>query len=456
MKRFILVFAVLLIPANACTSPPTLTPVPPTATALQPTSTPTVLPIATLAQAPRATLLAVSPTPTLKPLSLEDRNRVFEQAWVMVRDKWIHNDDFGGMSWQQVHDEYAPRIASAPTPESFYMLMREFIGKLGDNFSRFLSPQEVASMNQPQSNAEVFGGIGATLKVIPEGAVILEVVQGGPADLAGLKASDTIQAIDGLAYSTLEASNPGSGIAAIRGTVGTSVRLSVISPDGKLRSVDVTRALISFSPTPQSPTRVSLLPGTHVGLLQINTFNSSDVPTQVKTELQRLMQAGAMDGLIIDLRRNGGGMSKPMLETLALFNDGGSIGAYAGGKTSTQINVARGTTISELKSVPMVVLTSQDTREGAEIFAVGMQVLRRARIVGIPSAGVVNVSETNTFADGSRLQLLEAIYRPPDGTPVEGRGVQPDHVVDSKWYLYIDNPGNDPQVKAAMEELKKK
>ena len=374
-----------------------------------------------------------------------------------MRDKWVYNNDFRGMDWQQVHDEYAPRVAAAATSESFYALMHELIKKLGDYRSIFLSPQEIASLNQTATGVDTFGGIGATLKVVPEGGVILQVVQGAPADLAGLKPGDMIQAVEGVAYSTLEASNPGGGVATIRGPVGTSVRLSVQSPDGKSRSLDITRAVISSSATPESAIQVSRLPGTQVGLLIIINFSSPDLPTQINTQLQKLLLVAPLDGLIIDVRRSQGVTSdNQMRGTLALFNDGGSIGAYRGPSINSLVNIPQGATLPGLKNVPIVVLTSRDTEGVKEIFASGMQVLKRARIVGMPSNGVTEVRSTYNLPDGSQLLLGVGFYLRPDGTSIEGKGVQPDRVVDGKWYIYLSTPGDDPQIKGALEELRKK
>lgn len=437
LKIVSLLIAVLVVlvacqPAPTPTPPPT--PVPPTATTVPPTVTP-----------------SVTPTPTTNQV-------VFEQVWTTVRDKWVYNDDFRGINWPQVHDEYLPRVASTTTQEGFYALMHELIKKLGDYRSNYLSPQEVASANPTAVSAQTFGGIGVTLIVESEGGVILQLIQGAPAEVAGVKVGEIITAVDGLAFSNLEASSPGGGISAIRGAVGTSVHLSLQSPDGKSRSLDITRSVISSSAN-QGAIQVSRLPGTQVGLLQISTFASDDSPTQAKNQLQKILQSGPLDGLIIDVRvnSNAGALSdSPMFGTLALFNGGGPIGAYSGPGVNTPINIAQGQRIVALNNVPIVILTSHDTENGAEIFASGMQVLKRASILGMPSRGHTEVMNRYNLPDGSQLRLAVGIYRRPDGSSIESKGVQPDRVVDSKWYLYINNTTDDPQIKAALEELKKK
>jgi carboxyl-terminal processing protease len=101
--------------------------------------------------------------------------------------------------------------------------------------------------------------------------------------------------------------------------------------------------------------------------------------------------------------------------------------------------------------VPLVVLVGPDSASAAEMFAAGMQVLGRARIVGLPSAGNTENLYGHTFDDGSRLLIASVAYNLPDGTLIEGRGVIPDRTVDAEWWRYPAE--RDPQVLAAVEEI---
>jgi C-terminal processing protease CtpA/Prc len=104
-----------------------------------------------------------------------------------------------------------------------------------------------------------------------------------------------------------------------------------------------------------------------------------------------------------------------------------------------------------LQDVPIVVLTSDETVSAAEIFAAGMRVSKRARVVGTASAGNTENLLRHNLPDGSRLWLAEYAYRLPDGSLLEGQGVQPERVVEAEWWQYA--PADDPQVQAAIEEL---
>jgi C-terminal processing protease CtpA/Prc len=228
------------------------------------------------------------------------------------------------------------------------------------------------------------------------------------------------------------------------------VTLTVRSPGETPREVTLTRRTIPANAFP--PVEARRLPGGSVGLITIGTFFSEGVDQQVRQQIERLAQEGPLDGLILDLRDNGGGYIHLMLQTLALFVDGGLIGSSGrGAGAGRPIEIPGGATLPELAQLPVVVLIGPDTASAAEMFAAGMQLGGRARIVGEASSGNVENLVQHSFSDGSRLWLAELAYRLPDGTPIEGRGVLPNRVVQAEWWRYP--PESDPQLLAALEEL---
>ncbi len=151
------------------------------------------------------------------------------------------------------------------------------------------------------------------------------------------------------------------------------------------------------------------------------------------------------------MRDNGGGRLDLMLATIGMFVDGGTIGSSAGRDQENRLRVPGGQVLAGLADTPIAVLVGPESASAAEMFAAGMRVLGRARIVGMPSSGNTENLVPHDFEDGSRLWLAELNYRLPDGSEIEGQGVQPDRVVDVEWWRY--EPADDPQIKAAIEEL---
>jgi C-terminal processing protease CtpA/Prc len=196
-----------------------------------------------------------------------------------------------------------------------------------------------------------------------------------------------------------------------------------------------------------------ILPGTRVGLLRLDTFNTENLVQRVRTRLEQLTAEMPLEGLIVDVRTNSGGRVDMLLNILALFNNGGLIGSQNGQNFRADLTVPTGAALPQLVGVPIVVLTGPETVSAAEMFAAGMQVLGRARIVGLPSVGNTENLRGRDLYDGSRLWLAELSYRLPDGRLIEGTGVQPDRVVDTDWWRF--EPAQDPQIQAALEELRR-
>ncbi|HEU5101751.1 MAG TPA: S41 family peptidase [Roseiflexaceae bacterium] len=433
----------------APTSPPTRTPTPaPTATRT-PTPSPTATPTAT--PLPTATAVPLPPTATLVPLADTDRERIFDRVWGLVRDRYLY-PDFRGVDWQAARETYRPRAMAADTPEAFYQVMGELIGLLGDDHSRFESPRMVVE-EQLRSEGELsYAGIGVTVRDDPAGGLITRLSRGGPAEQAGLRPRDLILAVGGTPFTDTLAFGPAGPNGAIRGAPGSTVQLTVQSPGEPPRVVLITRQIIPSDAFP--PVEAQRLAGTRAGLLAINTFERQGLDQLVRDQIDLLLEDGPLDGLIIDIRDNQGGFVQTMLDTLALFVDGGTIGSTRGRESRQKQEIPKGQTIAGLDAVPIVVLIGDESVSAAEMFAAGMRVRERARIVGVPSAGNTENLLGHDLPDGSRLWLAEYAYVLPDGSLLEGQGLQPDREIHTEWWRF--DPPDDPQVQAALEELQPK
>ncbi|MEI7769806.1 MAG: S41 family peptidase, partial [Chloroflexales bacterium] len=387
----------------------------------------------------------LDPTPTLAPLAAEARERIFELVWETVNDHYLYTD-FRGVDWQATREEFEPRVSAAATPEEFYGLMRQMIARLGDDHSRFESPQDVAEQEAEFAGKLRYGGIGAEIRDVPEGGLVSSVMPGGPAAKGGIQPRDLITAIDGVPLTDREAFGHDQPISRVRGEPGTRVLLRVKSPGQDARDVLVVRAVID----PDIFNRVSvqrLADG--IGLLTIPSFYVEAVDTHVRQAVADLLAKGPLTGLVIDVRSNSGGYVHLMSSTIALFHDGGVIGSTSGRTESKEQRIPEGKLIADISDVPITVLIGPETASAAEMFAAGMRVLGRAKVVGQPSAGNTENLITYDFEDGSRILLAEMAYTLPDGTLIEGRGVIPDRTVDADWWRYA--PDKDPQIIAAID-----
>lgn len=434
------------------TAAPTVAPSPTLTATLRPTFTPTAVPTAvptpTATPSPTPTFEPLEPTATLAPLSGDERSELFDQAWNLVRRRYLY-PDYRGVDWPAVREEFAPQVAAAETPEQFYGLMRAMIDRLGDDHTRYVSPQQVAEEEARSQGSLIYGGIGVTIRDDEGGALITRVAAGGPADEAGLQPRDLIVAIGGTPISDTVAFGPEGPEGAVRGAPGTPLLLMVRSPGDLAREVQLTRRVIPADAFP--PVEARRLAGTQVGLLLIDTFEREDLTALVRDQLDDLLARGPLDGLILDVRDNGGGFIEVMLDTLGLFADGGSIGSSASRRAREELTIPDGQLAPGLEDVPIVVLIGEGTASAAEMFAAGMRARERATLIGTTSAGNTENLVLHNFSDGSRLWLAEYAYRLPDGSLIEDVGVQPDQVVEARWWRFA--PEDDPQVRAALAAL---
>lgn len=436
--------AVAVAPATAL---PTDVPQP-TATAQPAASpTPTFTPSPEPTLTPSPTFEPLDPTPTLAPLAADQQLAIFTEVWETVRDRYLY-EDYRGNDWDAVRAELEPRVRAATTPDEFYVVMRAMIDRLGDDHSRFETPQDVAAQEAEFAGNRRYGGIGATIRTVDEGGLVLNLAPNGPAAQAGIQPRDLILAVNGIPFTDTEAFGPSGPVGVVRGDPGTPVVLTVRRSGEPDRDVEVLRAVIPYDVFNQVTSRRL---ADNIGYIDIPSFYVDEVDVKVQQAVEGLLAEGELAGLIIDVRSNSGGYVHLMRNTIALFHDGGNIGSTSGRRESTEQTIPGGRTLPGMADVPIAVLIGEESASAAEMFAAGMQVLGRATLVGLPTAGNTENLYSYTYDDGSRLLLAEVAYRLPDGTLIEERGALPDQVVDVEWWRY-DLP-DDPQVLAAQDAL---
>jgi C-terminal peptidase prc len=371
---------------------------------------------------------------------------LFTEIWELVRDRYAYAD-YRGLDWAAIGEEYGAKVTLVTSDEEFYALMQEMIDLLGDEHSAFLSPEQVAWADAVNQSLQIPGGIGALVHEIDGEPTLLQVFPGNPGYEAGLRPGERILAVDGVTWAQF--SGVWELILAITGEAGTEVLLTVRSLDGSEREVTVTRATVNLKDT---TVQARMIEGSQVGLLTLSAFDLEQVPDQVRGALVELAGDNTLEGLIVDIRANPGGLHEAMLATLALFVDGGSIGTRMGREVVLEVMIPEGQTMPEVQALPLVVLTGRQTQSAAECFAVGLQLFDRATIVGLPTAGNTETLPYRRLAGGAEVAIAEWAYYLPDGTSIEGIGLQPDLVVEGFWW--VEDPGEDPQIQAAIEVLR--
>lgn len=401
--------------------------------------------IAIFAIACQATPAAVPPTPTLASLSIETRNKLFEFVWKTVKDRYVYAD-FGGVDWDAVHAEFVPQVSSADRAPVFYALMKEMVDRLPDDISHFWTPQDVAADTTAPQGTPLYG-IGAEIKTVPEGGLLTGLVPNGPATQAGLVPREIILEVNGTPFRDEPAFGPGGPIALIRGPAGTPVILKVQGLDGQVRTVRIVRQPITDFSALRVP-RVLRLANTNVAYVELKaTYPGMD--EAIRSGLDKLAPDGKLDGVILDLRSYTGGLVSAMFDTLGLFMDSRVIGQEVTRDSKNDLTLTGNAKTPALKQVPMVVLVSQETQPWIPAI---LQKFKRAQVLGVPTRAASEEADQFSLDDGSLLVLATRAVTFSDGAHLGN--VQPNRVMDEKWYLVPFE--KDPQIQAALEELTKR
>lgn len=390
---------------------------------------------------PLAEPLTARRRPPIRPDRPEFQEAFFRALWGVVRDEYV-DPLYNGVDWDAIQGEYLARIQAGLTADEFYAAMAELIEELGDDHSYFVDPVAAAVQAAELEGGSGFVGMGIFVRPL-EGTgtgVVLGVYPNSPAAEAGLLSHDVLLEVDGLPY--LDENDEDR----VPDTT-TPFELTFQHPGGAPQTVTLARRGIGGF----TPFEHCAVPGAGIGYLEIPTFFDRTIPARVRRALDGLAAAGALDGLVLDVRNNGGGSSSVLLPVLDLFTDGVQ-GYFVASEGSTPLE-AIATDLAGSQSVPLAILADEDTVSFGEVFTGVLQVSGRAEVVGEPTRGNVEVLYGYGFIDDSELWLAHATFE-PIGLPAgawEGVGVQPDVLVPMSWELFGE--ADDPGLAAAVGVL---
>lgn len=310
--------------------------------------------------------------------------------------------------------------------------MIESLKKGDDPYAFFYSPKGYRDFQELTTGK--FSGIGVWLKMRGEDLQIVSVLPQTPAVDAGLQRGDIIRAIDGSEVTEISSDD---AVALIKGPAGSVVELD-IERAGEQLTFAIERAEIDL-PNLQA----KLTPG---GMGHIRLFGfARNAGDQVRKEVERLLDQGA-DGIVLDLRDNGGGLFSEAIEVASVFIEDGAIVTYRAGNEDDITYDAEG---DALDDVPLVVLVNEGTASASEIVAGALQDHDRAVLIGMTTYGKGSVQEVVPLSDASAVKFTTAAYFTPDGADINGKGIDPDVRIPPDA-----TADNDNQLDRAVEILK--
>ena len=319
----------------------------------------------------------------------------------------------------QVLETIQEKYVENPNPEDLiYGAIKGMVASL-DPHSAFLTPEEYKELQI--ETAGRFTGIGIEITNRDGILTVVSPIEGTPAFKAGIEAGDKIIKVDGKLTKQMTLMD---AVKAIRGPRGEKVTLTVLRKNAKeLMDFDIVRDII---PLISVRSRV-LEPG--FGYLRIASFQSA-TGRDLKKELAKLETGDKpLQGLVLDLRNNPGGLLNQAVEVSDMWIDDGLI-VYTEGRVSSQNMKFYASQGETQRDYPIVVLVNQGTASASEIVAGALRDHKRALILGERTFGKGSVQTIFPFDDKSGLRLTTARYYTPNGTSIQAKGIEPDVIVE--------------------------
>ncbi len=322
------------------------------------------------------------------------------------------------------------------------------MGSVKDKYTVFLDEKDYASLNEGLDGSS-FGGVGITyfFDDTTHDLVADTVIDGGPADKAGIKSEDVITKIEQTPTNTLDPKDTKAVSALLRGAPGTVVHLTVMR-NGQLlpAPIAVTRGQI------HEPSVISkMLPNSDIGWIRLSVFGSNTGP-ELSREIARLQEKGAK-AYVLDLRFNGGGYLNTAVAVSSEFIPSGPIVTVESrGGENTQLD-AEDTAITPR---PLAVLVNELTASASEITAGAIQDSGVGTIIGHRTYGKGVVQTIFPLPDKTAIKITTQRYLTARGRDINGKGIEPDVLVDSttvKDGLRLGDPAHDAQLAKAVSLL---
>lgn len=346
-----------------------------------------------LAACPGPAAAATEQADTAQAQLLLDDMRTFTDVFTLVRDNYV--DEVGDRSL----------LDSA---------LRGMVSSL-DPHSEFLAPDEARAQDEQAQGR--FGGIGIDVDIVDGRIFVIGVRPGGPAEQAGVQAGEMITAIDGRPvkgrpiYKSLDG---------LRGEPGTQVEVRFDA-----RTIALTRAYI-----PITSVHAKLLEERY-GYFRISHFHVNS-GAEFRAALQSTTESApdGLDGIVVDLRGNGGGVVGSAIVIADGFLDDGLV-VFTRGRESTRKVEYFAEPGQWAPGVPLAVLIDGRTASASEILAGALQDHERAILVGERSYGKGTVQTVLTLRNGSALKLTTSRYFTPTGKSINVSGINPDVVAEA-------------------------
>jgi len=306
----------------------------------------------------------------------------------------------------------------------------------GDIYADYYTAKDYSELKDDLNGKVV--GIGVSCTKDTEGyARIVTVYPDSPAEISGLAEGDQIVKIAGLDVLT----DYTNALNAIKGDAGTTVTLTYRRA-GEDTEVEITRRKITV------PSVESEMLDDNIAYIKITDFSTSTV-NQFESAIGSALDKKA-EGIIFDIRNNGGGTMKSAAQMLDMLLPEGPVVSSTDKNGETKVVY---TSDSAEVTTPMVVLVNKNTASAAELFAAALRDYEKAKLVGVNTYGKGVMQDIYPLSDGSAIKITTAKFNPPVSENFDGVGLKPDFVVElsaeqEKLWYELDSTTDTQLIKA--------
>ncbi len=292
------------------------------------------------------------------------------------------------------------------------------IDYVDDPYTAYLPPdRHRAFLDELEGRVEDFEGIGASVAYQDGHIVILGPLPGSPAERANILPGDIILAVDDQLVHGLTLEET---VALIRGPKNTPVVLTVSRAGASLPlDVEILRDTISLSSV------LARMQTSNIGYIQVAGFDATTAAT-FRSAISDIRERGA-EGIILDIRNNGGGIVAPAVAVVSEFVRGGEVVRWVDAAGNETVESVSGGGIAY--DMPLVVIVNGFSASASEIVVGALQDHGRAVVVGTRTYGKGSVNLLYSLESGAGFYVTIARWLTPDGREIEGEGLEPDIIV---------------------------
>ena len=361
----------------------------------------------------------------------------FSSSSVFSKNDLFEKIDLLGEVLENIKKDYVDEVDQSEIMDSAINGVLQSL----DPYSAYMSPELFKEM-QTDTRGE-FGGLGIEIGMEVGVVKVISPIDGTPAEKAGIKAGDYIVKIG---KEQVQGKSLMEAVKLMRGPVGTSINLTIRRKNVKKpMEFKITRKIIEV----RSVDSETISKKKNIGYIRLKSFNENS-DSQFLKSVKDFEKNSKIEGYIVDLRNNPGGLLTQAINITDFFLEEGEIVSTKGRKVSeTRKFFARKG--DEVKGKPIIVMINNGSASASEILAGALKDHKRAIILGESSYGKGSVQSVIPLRNGGGMRLTISKYYLPSGSSISEVGVTPDIIVEEKENDFKINSEKDNQLNYALK-----